>query len=79
MFKVYWTQIQEDGSGSELVCGVSHSNLTDALKFSEALRAERRNGADITHITMSSENPDSVGQQGVADVLPGYDWKKRRV
>jgi hypothetical protein len=28
---------------------------------------------------MVSENPNSVGRPGVAEVGPDYDWKKRRI
>ena len=31
------------------------------------------------HVTISTELAESVGKPGVAEVLPGYDWKKRRV
>jgi hypothetical protein len=54
------------------------NELNEALKFSEGLRAKRRAGEKITFITMASEDPNCVGEQGVSDKLPeGYDWTKQ--
>lgn len=79
MYKVYWTQILGDEfSEREDVRGHDLTDLSAALTFCEDLRTQRRNGAKIRHIVMSAENPNSVGEAGVADVKPGYDWKKRR-
>lgn len=78
MFKVYWTLVNDQREKEH--CAFETTLLTEALTFSENLRRQRREGAQISHIVMSSENPDSVGQQGVNDILPeGYDWKKRRI
>lgn len=63
-----------------------HSHFTD-LQLTEALsccqRLRRQPG--ITHVTLSSEHPNSVGQPGVDAVEDGrtpdghvYDWTKRR-
>lgn len=53
--------------------------MTDALTYCEDLRTQRREqSAPISHVTMASENPNSVGQAGVAEVGPDYNWKKRR-
>ncbi|MBI1772587.1 MAG: hypothetical protein HYR68_09650 [Burkholderiales bacterium] len=77
MFMIYWS-IRIDGQ--ELACSKEFTNecMAEALRFSESLRAEQRQGAVIRHITMSCENPDSVGHAGVADAGPEYSWKKRR-
>ena len=74
MFKVYWT----DQSGT--VFGQEYEDMTVALNVTQALR-----GAGHRFVTMSSENPDNVGQTGVDSVEHGvlpngdtYNWKKRR-
>lgn len=77
MYMVYWTETEN---------GVSRPNgrefgtdeMGAALQFMEALRARQRAGEGICFVTMSSENPHSVGHPGVADPHPGYNWKKRR-
>lgn len=77
MFMIYWSiRI----GGQEQACSKEFANdrMVDALHFTESLRAEKRQGAVIRHITMSSENPNSVGHAGVADAGPEYSWKKRR-
>jgi hypothetical protein len=52
--------------------------LTEALHFCEELRTDRRAGEPISFITMASEDPNAVGEQGVSDKLPeGYDWTKQ--
>lgn len=68
MFKVYWTNPHNNESYS-----ADFVALVDALKECEKLRECGR-----SFVTMVSENPDSVGRPGVADVGPDYDWKKRR-
>lgn len=49
-----------------------------ALKRCEQLRADRRAGSKFSHITFVLEHPDQVGELGVSNPPPGYDWKKRR-
>lgn len=77
MFMVYWTEVENDRS-------IAHGQSFDsgdmvlAMKFMEELRMRQRAGEEVCFVTMSSENPDSVGQAGVADPSPGYNWKKRR-
>ena len=48
--------------------------------------AEEKRRAGMRHVTISTENPDSVGQPGVTAVTDGktpdgneYGWKKRRL
>jgi len=77
-YKIYYT---EDG-----VCkSETETDMGLALKVTEDLRRFRRGGANITHITMVSENVDMVGEQGVDSIVDGktpagdlYDWKKNR-
>lgn len=54
------------------------SQMVEALHFSEQLRCRQRAGERISFITIASEHPDAVGEQGVSDKLPnGYDWSKQ--
>lgn len=53
--------------------------MTSALKFAEGLRKDQREGNGVRHVSISCENPDSVGNLGVDVTGPEYDWKKRRV
>jgi hypothetical protein len=55
------------------------AELNEALKFAESLRAKRREGQPISHVSLQSEMPESVGQAGVSDADPDYDWYKRRI
>jgi hypothetical protein len=77
MFLIYWTEVQ-----NEVAMPASKefpsNEMGPALTFSESLRARRRAGEEISHIVMSSENPNSVGQAGVGVTDSSYDWKKRR-
>ena len=77
MYMVYWTEVMED-------MNLPHARLfesdamRDAMSFLETLRARQRAGEAVCFVTLSSENPDSVGRAGVADPSPDYNWKKRR-
>lgn len=77
MYMVYWTKTQEEHS---TVHGQSFASeeMSAALKFMEELRRRQREGEPICFVTMSSENPHSVGHPGAADPSPDYNWKKRR-
>lgn len=62
--------------------GFTAAQLTEALAFTQ----EKRNEAGCHHVSLCSENPDSVGKPGVkafdgfqADGVTPYDWKKRRI
>ena len=48
------------------------------MALMEQLRTRQRAGEGVRFVTMSSENPDSVGNPGVDVVGPGYKWTKRR-
>jgi hypothetical protein len=59
---------------------VECSTLDQALKWADELR---ENGNRF--VTIASENPDSIGKQGVDSVVDGklpngnnYEWTKRR-
>lgn len=82
-YVVYWLQ-RESQESPQLVprCRVFGAlELTGALQFCELLR-----GNDALHVSLSSEDPNSVGKLGVDSVKDGktpdghdYTWKKRRV
>lgn len=78
MFMVYWTEVQ-----GELEHPQSRKfeldQMTEALQYMESLRKKQRMTGGICHITMSSENPNSVGLPGVDVTGDDYDWKKRRI
>jgi hypothetical protein len=73
MFCVYWL--------GELVAQHKKFNdnaMVDALKFTEDLRKKQASGESVSFVTLVSENPNSVGRPGAADVDADYNWKKRR-
>lgn len=74
MFNTYW--MEENVPNSRLF---KSSELTEALGFTEGLRKRKYAGENICFITISSELPNVVGKQGVDEVGPDYDWKKRRI
>lgn len=78
MFVVYWAIMDEAGDRIPCMKEFETDEMTVALKFMEMLRAQQRAGVDISHVTMSSENPNSVGNPGVAEVNADYSWTMRR-
>ena len=77
-YKVYWTEDSNIHSQTD-------EDLTTALGITESLRKRRRDGANISFVTMVSENVDSIGEMGVDSVKDGktpngenYTWVKRR-
>lgn len=77
MFRVYWTE-QCENTVQTNFRDFEPTTMGDALRFMESLRSRQRAGETLRHITMSAENPNSVGHAGVADPPPDYQWKKRR-
>lgn len=77
MFMVYWSEIQDDASIAHSM-SFDSNDMRSALQLMEELRTRQRTGEPIGFVTMSSENPHSVGHPGVADPSPDYKWKKRR-
>ena len=67
MFKVYWTVVGQ-------TYGKEFEVMTEALDYCHSLRT---NGAKF--VTMCSELPDMVGEFGVTEAGPDYNWKKRRI
>ncbi|MBY4896150.1 hypothetical protein [Cupriavidus sp. AU9028] len=78
MYRVYWTTYDENGVPTPHAEDFASDQLASVLARCEALRALQRSGEPVGFVTMVSENPDSVGHPGAADVLPGYLWYKRR-
>jgi hypothetical protein len=78
LFAVYWTDFSGEVPKAEHAFFPSEE-MTTALARTEELRKRQRDGERIGFVTFCSENPNSVGLPGAADVLPGYNWKKRRI
>ncbi|MBY4947506.1 hypothetical protein K6V92_12850 [Cupriavidus respiraculi] len=78
MYKVYWTTFDESGAPSAHSQDFDSTELAAVLAWCEDLRAQQRAGKPVGFVTMVSENPNSVGNPGAADVEPGYAWYKRR-
>jgi hypothetical protein len=53
--------------------------LGEALQFAETLRQRRRGGDRVSHVSIQSELPESVGPAGVADPGKDYAHYKRRI
>jgi hypothetical protein len=77
-FMVFWMERAEDGRMIPHSQEFGPENMSGGLAFMEALRTRQMNGDEVRHITMSSENPESVGRRGVDVVGVGYSWTKRR-
>lgn len=78
---VFWLDQNGDPQKRSFSSSLDKDPLGDALKFSNAKRAEGGR-----HVVMSTENSDQVGQMGVDSIVDGktpdghdYTWKKRRV
>lgn len=77
MFMVYWT-IVEGGAATPHAHSFASTDMLAGMALMEQLRTRQRAGEGVRFVTMSSENPDSVGHPGVDVVGPGYRWTKRR-
>jgi hypothetical protein len=78
MYMVYWSETRhgiKTPHGKEF----PSNEMRAAMHFMETLRARQRAGEGICFVTLSSENPHSVGHAGVAETGPDYKWKKRRI
>lgn len=70
---VFWLE-----SGVAQSTGFQSKELLVSLNYVEGLRKRRALGEPITHVSICTELPDSVGQAGVSDKLPdNYDWTKQ--
>lgn len=77
MYMVYWTLI-ENGTRVPRAQEFGSDDMGSAMQFMETLRIRQRVSGDIGFVALASENPHSVGQPGVAETGPDYNWKKRR-
>ena len=68
IFKVYWTDISGESTHQDF------EDMGEALNWMQVLRDTH----DCKFVCMASDNVDSVTKLGVAEVGPGYNWKKRR-
>jgi hypothetical protein len=76
---VYWLESPEGGSLLSQHRTFGADQLREALQFSEALRLRRRAGERVSHVSLQSELPDSVGPAGVGDAPADYAHYKRRI
>lgn len=77
MFMVYWTVV-EGKTCIPHATGFAATDMLGAMALMEQLRGRQRAGESVRFVTMSSENPDSVGHPGVDVTGPEYNWTKRR-
>ncbi len=77
MYMVYWSVIENQTSTPHPQAFES-DDMRPAMALMEQLRARQRAGEGIRFITMSAENPESIGNPGVDTTGPGYKWTKRR-
>ena len=81
-YAVFWTAFSERTRSLTPYCEVFESNkMSAALKFADELRKDSSN----QFITMTSQNNNCVGKQGVDTVANGklpngekYEWVMRR-
>lgn len=78
MFMIYWSLTNGRDEKIPQSKEFDTFEMGLAMTFMEALRKSQHEGHGVSHITMSSENPDRVGKDGVDEVGPDYDWMKRR-
>ena len=76
MIVVYWLEGQPPHSRHQVF---APGELTQALTFAESVRARRRQGEAISHVSLQSELVESVGQAGVSDAPTDYSHYKRRI
>ncbi len=80
MVVVFWLEWDPEGNPAHARhAAFSADQLVSALQFAEGLRARRRAGEAISHVSLQSEMPESVGQAGVADPSADYAHYKRRL
>ena len=78
MIVVFWMEYPE-GEAQPRARGFATDALGDALRFAEELRARRKAGDAISHVSIQSELPEAVGPAGVADAPRDYAHYKRRI
>ena len=78
MIVVYWLEHGPEGPQARHATFASN-RLGDALRFAEELRARRKTGEAVSHVSIQSELTESVGHAGVADAPADYAHYKRRI
>lgn len=73
MYVVYWCEVNLIDEFTPQIQTFRDDELGPAIKCMELLRK-----ANARFVSMSSENPNSVGKPGVADPAEDYKWMKRR-
>jgi hypothetical protein len=75
---VFWMEYP-GGEGQARAQSFASDALAAALRFAEDLRARRKAGEAISHVSIQSELPEAVGPAGVADPPRDYAHYKRRI
>lgn len=83
MIVVYWLEhvpaVAAQGTARAEHRAFETSQLTEALRFAEQLRARRAAGEPISHVALQSEFVEAVGAAGVSDPPKDYAHYKRRL
>jgi hypothetical protein len=79
MIVVFWLELPPEGALRAAHQAFAPNDLAGALKFAEGLRARRAAGEPLSHVSIQSELPQSVGAAGVADPPKDYAHYKRRL
>ena len=79
MIVVYWLETSEARESLARHSIFGADKLGDALRFAELLRQRRHTGERVSHVSIQSELPESVGAAGVADPPADYAHYKRRI
>lgn len=77
MIVVFW--MEHGAAGEPRARAFAADALAQALRFAEELRARRKAGEPISHVSIQSELPEVVGPAGVADPAGDYAHYKRRI
>lgn len=78
MIVVFWLEYPQ-GEAAPQARSFAAGALAQALRFAEELRARRKAGEAISHVSLQSELPEAVGPAGVADAPGDYAHYKRRI
>jgi len=79
---VFWLEKKADAEPIQPVpCfrAFAPNELGAALAFAEQLRGRRAAGEFVSHVTIQSELPHSIGLPGVSDPAADYAHYKRRI
>ncbi|HZY18742.1 MAG TPA: hypothetical protein VFE82_09680 [Ramlibacter sp.] len=79
MIVVYWLEAPAGLPGQARHRVFPPQALGEALQFAEVLRRRRRDGEPLSHVSLQSELPESVGEAGVAGPSADYAHYKRRL